>query len=167
MNNTTQDLPDGDWDLDPAATTITVTATKMSFMTVPATLDVVSGRVTITDGMVSDAQVVADAASYTSSQKMRDKEVRGSGFLNADQHPTITFSATSGSANQVDGQVSVKGKDTPATFAVSRLAVDGDTATFTATMKIDRSALGISRMPAFVIGNELSIEVAATAAKSA
>ncbi len=167
MNNTAQALPDGEWDLDPAATTITVTATKMTFMAVPATLDVVSGRVTVTNGAVTNAEVVADAASYTSSQKMRDKEVRGSRFLDAAQHPTITFSATNGSADQVDGQVSLKGKETPATFTISSLDVDGDTATFAATMTIDRSALGISRMPAFVIGNELSIEVAATAAKSA
>ena len=164
MNAAMNSLPDGIWNLNPDATTLTVTTMKMKVITVPATLTVTSGTITVGNGNVTEVQIAADASSYKSSQKLRDKEVLGGGFLDAGQYPTITFAAANGSAEQVAGEVTVKDKTAPLTFTISALNIDGDTATFTATAKVDRIALGVTRMPAFVIANELDIVVQATAA---
>jgi polyisoprenoid-binding protein YceI len=60
----------------------------------------------------------------------------------------------------------VKGNRTPVEVTIDSVAVGADTATFTATTTVDRLALGVDKMPAFVIGKDLVIEVAATAQRS-
>ncbi len=163
MDNTSAALPDGTWNLDPSATTVTVSTKMMSLITVPATLAISSGSISITDGQIANVEVTADAGSYTSAQKKRNDHISSADFLDAAQHPTITFSASGGTTSQVSGQVTVKGKSTPLTFNVSSHNVEGDRATFSATTTADRMDLGITKMPGFIIGTQLDITVAAEA----
>ena len=158
MNNESS-LPDGTWTIDPNASTVTVTVMKMKVMSVPATLTVMSGTITIAGGKVGQVEVVADAASYKSSTTLRDKEVLKANFLDAVKYPTITFTASDGSADRVEGQVAMKGTTAPLTFDISALNIDGNAATFTAKAKVDRTAVGVTKMPSFIVGKELDIEV--------
>ena len=162
--NTTTTLPSGTWAIDPAATTVTVTVKKMKAITVPATLAVSNGSITVADGAVSAVDVAVDAASYTSPNKKRNEHVTSADFLDAAAHPTITFSAqlTKGTL-QVPGTVEVKGRTTPVTFAISNLTIGDDSATFTAAATVDRFDLGVDKLPSFVIARELAIAVDATA----
>lgn len=159
-------LPDGTWTIDPDRTTLTVTVQKMKFISVPATLDLSSGHIEIANGAVTSVEVVADAASYKSSSGMRNKEVVGKKFLDAENHPTITFSASNPSATtHIGGTVQIKGKNSPIAFAITDLEVSDSLASFTATSTVDRMAAGVDMMPAFVIAPELEIKVSAVASK--
>lgn len=161
---TTTTLPNGTWAIDTAATELTVTVKKMKLITVPATLAVTSGTIEIADGAVSRVEIVADAASYTSSQGKRDEHVASPDFLDVAAHPTITFSAESvASTSQVAGTVEIKGRKSPITFAVSDLNISESSASFSATSTVDRTAIGVDKLPTFVIARDLDIAVTATA----
>jgi len=166
MNESTTPLPSGTWTLNPAATTITVTAQKMKFITVPATLAVKSGTIEIANGSVSRIEVVADAASYKSSMGQRDKHVRSSDFLDVEAHPNITFSAQGGDAHNVAGTVEIKGLTSPIDFAITDLIINDGSASFNAAAVVDRKKAGVDKMPTFVISQDLVIAVTATATKA-
>ncbi len=165
--NTSPALPDGTWTLDPATTNVTVTVKKLKAITVPATLTVSSGNITITNGTVSNVAVSVDARSYNSPNKKRNEHVVSNDFLDAESHPAITFSSnsqnTTGGRQRVSGQVQIKGKNTPLSFDITNLRIDGDSASFTAASTADRFDLGVSKLPAFVIAKQLVISVTAKA----
>jgi polyisoprenoid-binding protein YceI len=166
MTTSTQ-LPTGTWQIDPSATTVTVSAQHLGFSTVPATLPVSSGTVDV-DGehrvVATDVQV--DAASYTSKNAKRNEHIRSKDFLDAETHPTITFHAAgvtpTGNGYTARGTVTVKGTTTPIDVAITSVDVSGDRATFTASPTIERNTLGVDKMPRFVVGNALTLNVAAT-----
>ncbi len=138
-------FPPGIWQLDPSATTVTVSAKHLLVATVPATLTVTDGTVEIDDaGQVVSVEVVADAASYTSKNPKRNKHVVGSDFLDTANHASIIFR----------------------TGAVSNVEISGGTGTLTATATVDRRTLGVDKLPSLVIGNELQLSVSATAKKT-
>ena len=169
MNTTTQTLPDGTWALDPATTNVTVTVKKMKAITVPATLTVSSGNITITNGAVSNVAISLDAHSYNSPSKKRNEHVVSNDFLDAESFPAITFSADNhrsiSDGHRVAGQVHIKGKSTPLSFDVTNLRIDGESASFSATATADRFDLGVSKLPAIIIAKQLDISVTAKAAQ--
>ena len=70
------DLPAGTWRLDPAATSISVTAKKLGLFTVPASLQVAGGTIEIdADHQVASVEVAADASSYTSANAKRNDHI--------------------------------------------------------------------------------------------
>ena len=168
--NTT--LPTGTWQLDPAQTKVTVTVKKMGFITVPATLDVTSGSVEINeDHQVVKVDVVADAASYTSGSAKRNEHVVNEDFLDAANHPTIAFSATSVTSKDTNygasGSVTIKGKTSAIHFAIADVSISGDQASFAGSAVVDRNAIGVDKMPSFVIAKKLEITIDAKAARVA
>ena len=165
----THTLPSGTWRLDPASTTITVTARKLGLISVPATLTMTTGTVVIdADHQVTDVEVVADAGSYKTSIDKRDEHVRSSDFLDVDNHPTLVFRAGQVTAApggyRSAGSVSVKGETFPLTVDISSVVVGDRSASFVATATIDRAAIGVDKFPSFFIGRNLQLTVAATAA---
>ncbi len=173
MTTTTTTLPTGTWTLDPA-TSITVTATKLGFIKVPATIALLSGTVQIDDQhQVTAVSATGDAASYTSPNAKRNDHVRGADFLATDDHPTIGFEASSirpsGTGYTAEGTVTIKGITAPLTVTISDVAfaegADGPSASFTATATADRTALGVDKLPSFVIGRDLDLVVTATATR--
>lgn len=164
MNNSPQTLPEGMWTLDPAATTVSVTVKKMKVITVTASIDVTSGSIGIADGQVASVEVIANAASYASPNAKRNEHVVGPDFLDATTHPTISFSAAGGDdSHRVAGVVTIKGQSTPVTFDVNDLKITDDSASFRASATVDRFALGIDKMPAFVIARDLDVTVTTSA----
>ena len=171
--STTTELPTGVWQIDPAATTVTITVKKLGgLITVPATLDVTAGVVRIDEQhKVTDVTVTVDAGSYRSKNDKRNEHVVSKDFLDSENHPTITFEANSitvrNGGHHTTGTVTVKGRSTPIEVAISAVNVDGESGSFTATATTDRTALGVDKMPGFIVGQELTLEVAATAHRSA
>ena len=157
-------LPSGTWTIDPNATTVTATAKMMKLIDVPATFDVRSGTITIVDGRIEAVHVVLDAASYSTGNAKRDNHVTSPDFFDADNHPTFEFKATAGDDTAlILGQIARSGQTTPASFEVSDLRIEQETASFIATATVDRAKLGITKMPPFVIGNEIVVSVEASA----
>lgn len=165
---TTQTLPTGTWQLDPTQTTITVTAKKLGFYAVPATLTVTSGTIEIgDDNQVASVEVIADAGSYTSKNAKRNEHIRSADFLDVEHHPTLTFRAgtvtPTAASHRADGSVTVKGVEHPLSVEVSDVAVDAERASFEAIATVDRTAIGVDALPTLVIGRELQLHVTATA----
>ena len=165
---TTTQLPAGTWTLDPEATTVTVSAKKLGLFTIPATLTVVSGTIEVgEDHEVTNVDIVADATSYTSKNAKRNEHVVGADFLDAGEHPTIVFRsggvASSADGLNASGTVTMKGQTSPIEVTVSEVAVSGSTGSFVAAATVDRNAIGVDKMPSFIIGSQLDIAVSATA----
>ncbi len=161
-------LPTGTWNLDPAGTTVAVAVQKLRRFTVAGTLDVTSGSVVIDeDHRVVAVHANANAASYASPVAKRNAHVIDADFLDAAQHPTIVFAADSvdgtGDARLVTGTVTVKGEPAPFSLAVTDIVVVDGVAAFTATGTVERAALGLTKMPSFVIGDTLTVTITARA----
>ncbi len=161
-------LPPGTWQIDPAATTITVSAKHLFVTTVPATLNVTSGVIQIDDsGKVVNVEVVSDAGSYASKNAKRNEHVVGPDFLDGANHPTITFrtgaAARAAGGYRADGRVTIKGQVAPISVAITDVETSATTSSFNATATVDRRALGVDKLPSLVIGNELHLSVSATA----
>ncbi len=160
-------IPDGTWTLDPNRTTVSVSVKKLGMLNVAATLDLIDGTVRVSDGQVTSADAQVSAASYRSPSAKRNEHVTGSDFLDATTHPEIAFSASN--ADQVtdsyivDGSISVKGKSFPLSFDVLDVTTDATVASFRATARVDRNAIGIDKMPGFIIAKMLDLTVDAHA----
>lgn len=171
MERPTTELPPGTWTIDPARTTVTATAKKLGLFSVPARLAVRSGRIEIgADGQVAAVEVVVDAASYESKNAKRNEHVRSDDFLDADQHPDIAFTATEVTETEAGyrshGTLSVKGTTSPLTIEISDIEHDAAQATLRASGSVDRVAAGVAKMPSFIIGRDIELEIAATASTS-
>ncbi len=161
-------LPTGTWRLDPSQTTVTVTAKKMGFIKVAATLAVSAGTIEIdADNRVTAVEVMADATSYTSGNAKRDEHVRSDDFLAGDDHPRIVFRADQVSPTaegyRADGSVTVKGRTSPLAVTIDNVEYNARSASFTATATIDRTAIGVDKLPSLIIGRQLQLAVTATA----
>lgn len=160
-------LPDGTWKLDADRTTVTVSVTKLAAFTVSATLDLIDGTVQVSDGHVSDVHARVDSGSYRSPNAKRNEHVTGPDFLDAANHPEIRFSAASAEATSaghvVTGTVSIKGKSFPLSITTHNIATVGNDGSFQASASVDRTAIGVGKMPAFIISHMLELTIDAHA----
>ncbi len=165
-------FPTGTWVVDTSATTVTVTVRKMGFLTVPANLTVTSGTIEVGEnGQIVKVDVAVDASSYKSKNAKRNEHVTGSDFLDADQHPVITFRAGAVTAtadgHRASGTVTIKGQTSPVDVAVSDVEFTDANGSFTAAATVDRKTAGVDKLPAFIIGRTLDLMVTATVERSA
>ena len=164
------ELPTGTWVLDTSATTLTVSAKMMLAFTVPATLTVSSSSVEIADGEVVTVDVTADASSYTSKMAKRNEHVVSPDFLDAAKYPKIQFQASyvgsSAAGGTAKGSITMKGRTAPVQLTITKIAFDGDTATFEASGSVARADLGVDKFPSLIIGSKLDVTVSATARRA-
>lgn len=87
------DLPaTGIWTIDPAHSSILVSARHMGLSSVSGRFTTFSGTVQIADPIESSSVVaVIEADSIDTANKMRDDHIRSDDFLAVDQFPTITY----------------------------------------------------------------------------
>ncbi len=156
------EFPAGTWNIDTETTSVEVSVKKLKLITVSGRLDVSAGTIVVDhDHRVASVDVVLDAASYHTGNAKRDAHVKSSDFLDVDQHPTIRLRAAdvraTSSGHVVKGALVVNGVSAPAELSVDDLAISGDRATFTATTTVGRRSLGVTKMPNFVVGDELTV----------
>ena len=160
----------GTWIIDPAQTTVTVTAKNFFVKSVPGTIAVSAGQAVDTDGAATISTTL-DATSYASGNEKRDEHVLGSDFFDAEAFPEITFESSSvtaqGSGYDVAGMVGMKGTSAPLSLAVSDVSISGDSASFRAAGTVARSAVGVSKMPSMMIGKDIEITIEGAATRSA
>ncbi len=171
MATTTTALPTGTWKLDTSATAITVAARKMGMFTIPADLTVSSGTIEIdSNHQVVNVEIVADAASYASKNAKRNEHVLSDDFLDASTHPTISFRAGAvvlgGSGYSANGTVTIKGQTSPVDVTITNVQFTDSDGSFTASAIIDRKAIGVDKMPTFVVGRNLELTVSAKAIRT-
>ncbi len=132
----------------------------------------VDGSFTITNGQVTAAEVNVDLATMVSDEAKRDEQFRGR-IMATDEFPVATFTLTdsfaltSGTAMEavkVQGTLSLRGTEKPATFTVSG-KLEGDAIAIVASTTITFADYGIPDPSIGPVSTEDTgtIEVALTA----
>ncbi|WP_299560657.1 YceI family protein [uncultured Sulfitobacter sp.] len=108
------------YELDPAHTTVAFTIQHLGYADTLGLFGEVSGGFTydMETQQLSDVSVTVAADSITTLNEARDDHVRGNDFLGVQDHPTITFTADSGTARSdtagtVKGEVTILGQTRP------------------------------------------------------
>ncbi len=112
--------------LDPDHMSIAFLVMHLGFARVLGTFNTAEGSFVFepTGPTLRDIQVRIDAASVDTRHDARDDHLRSKDFLWADEHPTLTFAATSGTplgeqTGQVDGDLTIRGVTKPVTLDVT------------------------------------------------
>jgi polyisoprenoid-binding protein YceI len=157
----------GSWAIQPTDTRVTVTATKLGFISVVAKLELISGTISVVDGHVT-IDMRLDPASVDTGNAKRDAHLRGADFLDTSTYPQASFTATQpwhGESGPVKGVLTVRDKAVNVTLHVDNLAVDGvqRIASFSVTGNVNRDDLGLTKAPGFIIKKQLQLDVSAHA----
>lgn len=161
----------GPYRLDPEASSIRFgTRHWFGLGGVHGSFAVSSGDITITDPVTSStASAVVDAASFHTGNAARDDDVKSANFLHAQEHPRITFTssglAQDGGRWLLRGQITVRGRSTPAELAITEARAGDDGLLVKATTRIDRYAHGLVKKKGLA-GRYLDLEVTARATRS-
>ena len=168
----------GTWVIDAARSDVSFQVRLSGFATVRGRFGGVEGTIVTTeDPRSSSVSAVIRTASVNTKIPRRDEHLRSKDFLNAEQHPTITFASTGvrtdGDGVLLDGDLTVRGVTTPVTLTV---AVDGfgvghdgrPLARFSAATEISRSDYGVTGGPVSpFIGKKVRITLKIEADKQA
>jgi polyisoprenoid-binding protein YceI len=143
----------GRWDIDPVHSHIGFIARHLMVSKVRGKFTKFEGQIiTAGDPLQSTATATIDTTSVDTSNQQRDDDVRGENFLDAANHPTMTYRSTgvrrSGDDLIVDGELTIRGITRPVELAleVTGFGPDpygGTRAGFSATGEINRTEFDI------------------------
>ncbi|MFF4507527.1 YceI family protein [Streptomyces sp. NPDC001401] len=99
----------------------------------------------------SRVEAVADASSFDTGNKNRDRQVLSKTLLDTDGYPDIVFTSTGAELDEsgawaLQGLLTAHGVRAPVTFTVATAEVDGDEIAVEATATVDRYAHGVTRL---------------------
>ncbi len=146
----------GIWQLDPYHTQVEFTAKHLGMMTVRGHFaDVTAtGDIHPEQPESSSVSVTILAASIRTNHEIRDKDVRGSNFLDVENFPTITFTSTSVVAAGQDkytlaGDLTIRDQTKPVSLSVTRCGefndpMMGHRIAYGATTQINRKDFGLT-----------------------
>jgi polyisoprenoid-binding protein YceI len=140
----------GVYRIDPVASGIDFRAKhQFGTGTVRGSFALTGGAVVVADPHEgSTAHASADARSFLSGNKIRDRKVKSKAFLDAETYPEISFASTS--FRQTDdvwrlgGILTARGVAAAANFTIESLELEAEDIVVSATAKIDRYAHGIT-----------------------
>ncbi|WP_424185908.1 YceI family protein [Actinokineospora sp. G85] len=163
---TIQIPPPGEYRVDPAASTVAFSTRHFFGLgAVKGTFTVVEGAITVADPpTASTVRVVIAADSVNTANPTRDKMVVSKTYLDAANHPTITFVADSVSPPAVQGDLTVRGTSASVTLTVESAETEGENLTLNATTEIDRYDFGVKAMPGMT-GRKLAFTLDVVARK--
>jgi polyisoprenoid-binding protein YceI len=144
----------GTWSLDPAHTTVTITARHLMVTKVRGTFPEISGEIKVTDDPAESSVVfTAAAASIATGVADRDNHLRSPDFLDVANYPEIRFESTGlepdDGAWKLTGDLTIRDVTRPVAFD---LAFEGavtdpmgnSKSFFTAHGEIDREDWGLT-----------------------
>jgi polyisoprenoid-binding protein YceI len=172
------------WQLDPAHSSLTVSARHMMITTVRGTLKIVDARIDFDPDHPQRSSVEAriDAASIDTGVEQRDAHLRSPDFLDVERHPSITFRSTGiepkGDGYLLHGDLAIRGVERPVTLdaEIDGVVADwqggGDRASFSARTTIDREEWGLNWNVAleaggWLVGKEFRVEIELAAVRPA
>ncbi|AUY53437.1 YceI family protein [Streptomyces sp. CB01881] len=143
----------GQYAIDVPRSGITFTTKHMFGLgTVRGSFRLRSGTVSLTEPPTgSRVHAVADAASFATGNKNRDRQVLSKALLDTATYPDIVFTSTGAELDEagawaLQGQLTAHGVPAPVTFTVAKAEVDGDEIAVEATATVDRYAHGVTRL---------------------
>jgi polyisoprenoid-binding protein YceI len=173
------------WTLDPAHTTADFSAKHMMIATVRGSLRLVEGTINFDPANPAASSVTAtfDAASINTGMGDRDNHLRSPDFLDAANHPTLTFTSTrveptgEGSA-RVHGDLTIRGVSKPVVLDATLEGTGkdpftgADKAGFSATATLNREDWGLTWNVAleaggWLVGKDIKLTLEAEAVKVA
>ena len=133
--------------------------------TVVGSLDLVEGSLEIDEQNQIMMQLVLDALSVSSGNRMRDKDLRTDKFFDVERHPTVTFRSTSVDQGE-DQQLRVAGMLTAGGRTVeirpeTHLERDGETLSVHASTVLDHRTLGMTHSPLGMVRTPSTLSVQA------
>ncbi|MCC5473879.1 YceI family protein [Streptomyces barringtoniae] len=139
----------GTWQLDPAASTVGLRhKTMWGLVTVKGTFAAVTGGGEVRADGSAGGTVTLEAASLDTGHAKRDTHLRSADFLDAANHPEITFAARGadrldGDGVRVTGQLTVRGISRPVTFTARLTDASDEALTLDAEFTVDREQFGM------------------------
>lgn len=158
----------GTYRLDPSRSTVHADAKAMfGLLTVRGTFGLLDGDVIITaDPANSSVRATIDAASYSSGNATRDKDVISPTLLDAPAYPQITFTGEGarpqGSGWVAPGLVTAHGVAVPADLTIDSVRDQAGTLRFHATAVLDRTQFGVTKKKGMV-GQRVTVKIDAVA----
>ena len=123
----------GVWSVDPAGSTVTLSAKELIVSKVGGTIPIVSGKVVTAGGLTAPSRVdvVLQAAALTTHDPKRDADLRSDHFFDVARYPQITFDSdrvrmTGPQTFSIDGRLTMHGVTRPITFDAHATGVRGD-----------------------------------------
>lgn len=157
-------LTPGTWTLDGSHSEIGLNVRHAGISRVRALFEESTGTLQVREDGSFDANAVARADSFNSKGEDRDAHVKGEDFLDAENHPELTFVASSvkptGEVFDLTGELTIRGVSKTVTFETEfgGQAVDpfGMTrAGFSASTSISRKEFGLTWNAALEAGGVL------------
>ena len=144
----------GTWDIDPVHSEVSFVVRHMVVSKVRGRFDKFEGTIVTGESpLQSSVEATIDATSINTNQEQRDAHIRSADFLEADQHPQITFRSSqvrpAGNGFAIDGELTIRGVTKTVTLDVEANGFTpdpfGGTRTgFSATTEINRQDFGVS-----------------------
>ena len=165
------------YEIDAGHTHVQFSVNRFGFTDVIAGFLDVSGVITIDEDAPENSSVEAEikVASVESGNEERDKSIRTEFWLNAAEHPTITFQSTEVTLGENDtaavtGNITILGVTQPITLSVALNKLGTDPASrrqavgFSATANLKRSEFGLMTAQK-LIGDDIAIRIETLAHK--
>jgi polyisoprenoid-binding protein YceI len=139
----------GTWQLDPAASTVGLRhKTMWGLVTVKGAFTAVAGGGEVHADGSATGTLTLEAASVDTKHAKRDTHLRSADFLDADNHPEITFAVRGaerldGDGVRVTGQLTVRGISRSVTFTARLTDADAAALTLDAEFTVDRDQFGM------------------------
>lgn len=142
----------GTYHLDPSRSSITfVTRHMFGLGKVTGTFSLTDGELIINEPVTASTVTARAAAnSFDTKNKQRDKQVTSKTFLDAANHPDISFRSADVIRHDqgwtLRGRLTVRGNSAPADFVITQSRVSGPEVSIRATARVDRYAHRITKM---------------------
>lgn len=164
----------GTWVIDHAHSTVEAVARHLMVSKVRGSFELFSGSIHVAERLEdSSVEVEIEAASINTRQPDRDGHLRSPDFLDAENHPKLTFESTgieqAGDVWKVHGDLTIRGVSNPITLDVEYLGVlpnpfGSTTAAFSARAQLERDKWGMNWNQALeaggvLVGKTLTIEI--------
>ena len=121
------------WAVDPASSSVTLSAKELIVSKVGGTIPIVSGKVVTAGGVTTPSRVdlVLQAAALTTHDAKRDADLRSDHFFDVARYPQITFDSdrvrpTGPHTFSIDGRLRMHGVTRPITFDAHATGVRAD-----------------------------------------
>ena len=144
----------GTWIIDPVHTHVGFMVKHVMVSRVRGRFGTFSGEITTAENPLdSTVSVSIEAASVDTNNATRDNHIRSADFLDAENHPTLSFASTGIRFDAgeffIDGVLTIRGVSKPVTLDVEApefgpSAKGGTKAGFSATLEINRTEFGVN-----------------------
>jgi polyisoprenoid-binding protein YceI len=148
---TSTDIRPGTYSIDPARSTAEFTATHVfGLKPVHGTMTITYGTVTVaTEPRRSTVSAELDAASFTTDDERRNRDIRGKRFLDVQRFPVVGFrstrlSRTASGGWQIIGELAVRGGSAEVALDMTGMEPADGGYRMTAATTVDRVAAGVT-----------------------